>query len=42
MQLRALGYGKGKIILEIWGLNRGGSPKYKAAEAEYRRLAGEA
>jgi hypothetical protein len=42
MQLRARGYGKGKIILEIWGLNRGGSPKYKAAEAEYRRLTGDA
>jgi hypothetical protein len=38
MQLRARGYGKGKIILEIWGLNRGGSQKYKDAEAEYKRL----
>ncbi|MEG5176283.1 hypothetical protein [Microcoleus sp. B3-D7] len=41
MQLRARGYGKGKIILEIWGLNRGGSQKYKDAEAEYKRLIGE-
>jgi hypothetical protein len=41
MQLRARGYGKGKIILEIWGLNRGGSQKYKDAEAEYKRLVGE-
>jgi hypothetical protein len=27
-----------KIILEIWGASKGGSPKYKAAEAEYKRL----
>jgi molecular chaperone GrpE (heat shock protein) len=30
--------GKAKIILEIWGVTKGGSPKYKAAEAEYKRL----
>ena len=41
MQLRAGGYGKAKIIFEIWGVNKGGSPKYKAAEAEYKRLVGE-
>ncbi len=23
---------------EIWGVTKGGSPKYKAAEAEYKRL----
>ena len=40
-QLRARGYGKAKIILEIWGVSKGGSPKYKAAEAEYKRLVGE-
>jgi hypothetical protein len=22
----------------VWGVSKGGSPKYKAAEAEYRRL----
>jgi hypothetical protein len=41
LQLRAKGYGKAKIILEVWGVSKGGSPKYKAAEAEYRRLIGE-
>jgi hypothetical protein len=41
MQLRARGYGKGKIILEIWGLSRGGSQKYKDAEAEYHRTISE-
>jgi chromosome segregation ATPase len=38
MQLKAQGWGKAKIILEIWGVTKGGSPKYKAAEAEYQRL----
>jgi flagellar motility protein MotE (MotC chaperone) len=38
LQLKALGWGKGKIILEVWGVSKGGSPKYKAAEAEYKRL----
>ncbi|CAA9329938.1 hypothetical protein AVDCRST_MAG94-1847 [uncultured Leptolyngbya sp.] len=37
-QLQASGWGKAKIILEIWGVTKGGSPKYKAAEAEYKRL----
>jgi hypothetical protein len=37
-QLKAKGWGKAKIILEIWGVTKGGSPKYKAAEAEYKRL----
>jgi len=41
LQLKAKGYGKAKIILEIWGISKGGSPKYKAAEAEYGRLVGE-
>jgi hypothetical protein len=36
--LQALGWGKAKIILEIWGVTKGGSPKYKAAEADYKRL----
>jgi hypothetical protein len=40
-QLQTRGYGKAKIILEIWGASKGGSPKYKAAEAEYKRLAQE-
>jgi hypothetical protein len=42
LQLRAKGWGKAKIILEVWGVSKGGSPKYKAAEAEYKRLLGEA
>jgi hypothetical protein len=37
-QLQAKGWGKAKIILEVWGVSKGGSPKYKAAEAEYKRL----
>jgi hypothetical protein len=41
LQLQAKGYGKAKIILEVWGISKGGSPKYKAAEAEYKRLVGE-
>jgi hypothetical protein len=40
-QLQAQGWGKAKIILEIWGVTKGGSPKYKAAETEYKRLIGE-
>jgi hypothetical protein len=39
--LQAKGWGKAKIILELWGVTKGGSPKYKAAEAEYKRLVGE-
>jgi hypothetical protein len=38
LQLKAKGWGKARIILEIWGVTKGGSPKYKAAEAEYKRL----
>jgi flagellar motility protein MotE (MotC chaperone) len=38
MQLKAKGWGKAKIILEVWGVSKGGSPKYKAAEGEYKRL----
>lgn len=38
LQLQAKGYGKAKIILEIWGISKGGSEKYKSAEAEYSRL----
>ena len=41
LELQAKGYGKAKIILELWGISKGGSPKYKAAEAEYKRLVGE-
>lgn len=41
LQLKAEGWGKAKIILEVWGVSKGGSPKYKAAEAEYKRLIGE-
>lgn len=42
LQLKAKGWGKAKIILEIWGVSKGGSQKYKDAEAEYKRLIGEA
>ncbi len=38
LQLQAKGYGKAKIIFEVWGISKGGSSKYKAAEAEYERL----
>ena len=38
LQLKAKGWGKAKIILEIWGASKGGSRKYKDAEAEYDRL----
>ncbi|MEG4841269.1 MULTISPECIES: hypothetical protein [unclassified Microcoleus] len=38
LQLKARGYGKAKIIFELWGVNKGGSAKYKLAEAEYNRL----
>jgi hypothetical protein len=38
LQLKAKGWGKAKIILEVWGVSKGGSQKYKAAEAEYKRL----
>lgn len=38
LQLKARGYGKAKIIFELWGVNKGGSAKYKSAEAEYNRL----
>jgi hypothetical protein len=41
MQLKAQGWGKAKIILETWGVTKGGSPKYKVAESEYKRLSGE-
>jgi hypothetical protein len=35
---REAGWGKAKIILEVWGVTKGDSPKYKAAEAEYKWL----
>jgi len=38
LELKAKGWGKLKIINEIWGLTRGGGAKYKAAEAEYHRV----
>jgi hypothetical protein len=41
LQLKAKGWGKAKIILEVWGVSKGGSSKYKAAEAEYKRLCNE-
>ena len=41
LQLKDKGYGKAKIILQIWEATKGGSAKYRAAEAEYMRLTGE-
>lgn len=41
LQLKAKGWGKAKIILEVWGVSKGGSQKYKDAEAQYKRLIGE-
>jgi len=41
LELKAKGWGKAKIILEVWGVSKGGSPKYKVAEAEYKHLMGE-
>jgi hypothetical protein len=41
LELKAKGWGKAKIILEVWGVSKGGSQKYKDAEAEYKRLVGE-
>jgi hypothetical protein len=38
LELKAKGWGKAKIILEVWGVSKGGSQKYKDAEAEYKRL----
>lgn len=38
LQLKAKGWGKAKIIFEVWGVSKGGSQKYKDAEAEYKRL----
>lgn len=38
LQLKAKGWGKAKIIFEVWGISKGGSQKYKDAEAEYKRL----
>ena len=38
LELKAKGWGKAKIILEVWGINKGGSQKYKDAEAEYHRI----
>ena len=37
-KLKTNGWTKARIILEVWGVSKGGSPKYKAAEAEYKRL----
>lgn len=31
LQLKAKGWGKAKIILEVWGVSKGGSQKYKDA-----------
>lgn len=41
LELKTKGWGKAKIILEVWGVSKGGSQKYKDAEAEYKRLVGD-
>jgi hypothetical protein len=38
LQLKGKGWGKAKIILEVWGVSKGGSQKYKDAEILYERL----
>lgn len=38
LELKAKGWGKAKTILEVWGIAKGGSQKYKDAEAEYHRI----
>ena len=38
LELKAKGWGKAKIILEVWGVSKGGSQKYKDAETLYERL----
>ena len=38
LELKAKGWGKAKIILEVWGVSKGGSQKYKDAEILYERL----
>ena len=38
LELKAKGWGKAKIIAEVWGVSKGGSQKYKDAEAEYHHI----
>ena len=38
LELKAKGWGKAKIIFEVWGISKGGSQKYKDAETLYERL----
>ena len=38
LELKAKGWGKAKIILEVWRVSKGGSQKYKDAETLYERL----
>ncbi|MGE5659474.1 MAG: hypothetical protein ACM37W_23010 [Actinomycetota bacterium] len=37
-ELLEMGWSKAKIIQHIWGVSKGGSAKYKAAESEYEEL----
>lgn len=37
-ELKALGWSKARIIEQIWGVSKGGSAKYKAAEKEYEEI----
>jgi hypothetical protein len=36
--LKAKGWGKAKIILEVWGVSKGGSQKYKDAETAFNQI----
>jgi len=38
LELKAKGWGKAKIIFEVWGISKGGSQKYKDAETLYECL----
>jgi len=37
-ELRELNWGKQAIIEKVWGVTKGASPRYKAAEAEYEQI----
>lgn len=38
LELRKIGTGKASIIEEVWSVKKGGSDKYKQAEAEYEQI----
>jgi hypothetical protein len=37
-ELRAQGYGKQAIIEKVWGVKKGGSPRYHQAEQAYEAI----